>query len=106
MNTPRSFRSTKAVPPTIRNPRERRELLVSVSIVLALQLAIAAALLVAAFQTYRMWRHGVSYIPPAVARNVPLFFLLGVVIALFAASRSMRRARSIARASIESPPEE
>ena len=93
-------------PSTLRSERERRELTISFSIVAALQVAIAGALAICALQTYRMWKQGVSYLPGDVARSVPVFLLLGCLLALFAASRSMRRVRSIRRTPVEPGPAE
>jgi hypothetical protein len=105
MRTRRSYHPRPGLPASVRTTRERQELLVSHGIVAVLQLGIAVALAVAAAQTYRMWRHGVPYIPASIARMVPVFLLLGVVMALLAASRSLRRVRTIHRLPLEAPRE-
>ncbi|HKW13117.1 MAG TPA: hypothetical protein VJS69_01385 [Candidatus Krumholzibacteria bacterium] len=101
----RSLHRRPGLPPAVRNTRERRELLISFGVVAALQLAIAVALTVSALQTYRMWRQGIPYIPGEVARAVPLFLVLGALAAVFAASRSLRRVRSIRQLPVEADPE-
>jgi uncharacterized protein (DUF983 family) len=106
MTTRRRLGLASRPPATLRSAREQRELMVSFSIVAVLQVAIAAALIVCAHQTYRMWQQGIAYIPENIARVVPASLVAGALIALFAASRSVRRVRSIQRATIESPPEE
>ena len=95
MTNRRRFGSGTLTPSTLRSVRERRELVVSFSIVAALQVDIAGALAICGLQTYRMWHQGVAYLPGDVARTVPVFLLLGSLFALFAASRSIRRVRSI-----------
>lgn len=94
MTKRRSTRRGPGLPVTPRTGRERRELVVSFAIVAALQLAIAVALVVSALQTYRMWRQGVRYIPVEIARAVPVSLFVGALMALFAASRSVRRLRT------------
>jgi cell division protein FtsX len=49
-----------------------------------------------------MWRQGVSYIPGEIARVVPVFILLGALIATFAALRTVRRIRDIRRSPLAS----
>lgn len=100
MTTRRTFRRGQRLPTVLRSAGQRRELLISLVIVAVLQVAIAAALIVSSLQTYRMWRQGVPYIPGEIARAVPVFILLGALIAVFAATRTLRRARAIQRAPI------
>jgi hypothetical protein len=102
MTTRRTFRRGERLPTDLRSESQRRELVISLSIVAVLQVAIAAALVVAALQTYRMWRQGVSYIPGEIARVVPVFILLGALIALFVSVRTVRRIRAIRRTEITS----
>lgn len=94
MTRRRSTRQGPGLPATPKTRRERRELLASFAIVAGLQLAIAVALVVCALQTYRMWHHGVPYIPREIARVVPVSLFLGALMALFAAGRSVRRLRT------------
>jgi hypothetical protein len=101
----RSLQRRPGLPAFVRSPRERQELLVAHGIVAALQVAISVALAVSALQTYRMWRQGIPYLPGEIARTVPLFLSLGVLIALFAASRSLQRVRVIRQLPLEAPPE-
>ena len=104
--TPRRSIRQRSLPPAVpRSARERRELVVSFSIVAVLQLGIAVALGVSALQTYQMWHEGVPYIPRDVARVVPASFVAGALIALFAASRSLRRVRTIQRTPIDPGPD-
>jgi len=105
MTRRRSIRRRSLLPATPRSTRERRELVVSFSIVALLQLGITVALVVSALQTYQMWREGVPYIPRDVARVVPASFLLGALLALFATSRSLRRVWTIHRAPIDPGPD-
>jgi hypothetical protein len=105
MTRRRDHRHRPGLPDTVRTPRERRELLVSHAIVAALQLGIAGALAVAAFQTYHMWRQGVPYIPGEIARMIPVFLALGAAGAMMAATRSIGRVRTILRLPLETPPE-
>jgi predicted exporter len=105
MSGRRSLQRRPGLPAFVRSPRERQELLVAHGIVAALQLAIAAALAVSALQTYRMWRQGIPYIPGEIARTVPLFLSVGMLLALFAASRSVLRVRAIRQLPLEAPPE-
>jgi hypothetical protein len=100
MTTRGTFRRGQRLPTVLGNESQRRELVVSLAIVAALQVALAAALVVSALQTYRMWRQGVPYIPGEIARVVPVFILLGALIAVFAATRTLRRVRAIQRAPI------
>jgi hypothetical protein len=105
MTRRRDHRHRPGLPDTVRTPRERQELLVSHLIIAALQLGIAGALAVAAFQTYHMWRQGVPYIPGQIARMIPLSLMLGAAGALMAASRSIARVRTILRLPLETTPE-
>ena len=100
MTTRGTFRRGQRLPTVLGSESQRRELVVSLAIVTVLQVAIAAALVVSALQTYRMWRQGVPYIPGEIARVVPVFILLGALIAVFAATRTLRRVRAIQRAPI------
>lgn len=102
MMTRRSFRRGEHHPTVLRTESQRRELVISLAVVALLQLAIAGALVVAALQTYRLSRQGVPYIPGEIARVVPVFTLLGALIAVFVASRTLRRIRGIRRAPITS----
>lgn len=102
MTTRRTFRRGEHLPPVLRSASQRRELVISLAVVAVLQVAIAAALCVAALQTYRMSRQGVPYIPGEIARVVPVFTLLGAVIAIFAATRTLRRLRAVQRSPIAS----
>ena len=68
MTTRRTFRRGQRLPTVLRSNSQRRELVISLVIVAVLQVAIAAALIVSALQTYRMWRQGVPYIPGEIAR--------------------------------------
>lgn len=106
MTTRRRVRRGNILPGAFRSARERRELVISHAIVLALQLAIAAALVVSALQTYSMWRQGVPYIPGEIARTVPVFLLLGAMMALFVASRSLRRLRTLQRTPVDATPDD
>jgi hypothetical protein len=92
-------------PDVVRSVRERQELLVSHGLVAVLQLGITGTLVVAALQTYRMWRQGVPYLPQATARMVPVLLSLGAAIAMLAATRSVRRVRTIQRLPLQPPPE-
>lgn len=102
MTTRRTFRRGQRVPTLLASESQRRELVVSLAIVAVLQVAIAAALVVSALQTYRMWRQGVPYIPGEIARVVPVFIALGAAIAIFAALRTLRRIRGVRRSSLAS----
>ena len=99
------LRPRSGLPEGVRSLRERRELLVSHGIVALLQAGIAVALVVAALQTYRMWRQDVPYIPRDVARAVPWFLFLGAALASLTAFRAVRRVRIIQRLPLEVPPE-
>jgi hypothetical protein len=105
MTKSRGFRRGQRLPTVLRSDSQRRELVVSLAIVALLQAAIAAALVVSALQTYRMWRQGVPYIPGEIARVVPVFILLGALVAVFAAARTTRRLRAVQHAPLENTPE-
>jgi hypothetical protein len=79
--------------------------MVSFSIVAVLQVAIAASLIVCALQTYHIRQQGVAFLTEPVARVVPLALVLGALMALFSAGRSLRRVQSVRRATIDSPPD-
>ena len=102
MTTRRSFRRGQGHPTILRSESQRRELVISLAVVAILQVAIAVALVISALQTYRMWRQGVPYIPGQIARTVPVFIVLGAVIATFVAVRTIRRIRDIQRRPLES----
>ena len=106
MTTRRTFRRGQRLPTVLRSDSQRRELVISLAVVALLQLAIAVALGAAAFQTYRMSRQGVPYIPGEIARAVPVFTLLGAALAAFAALRTLRRVRAIRRAPLASDADE
>ena len=84
-----------------RSPGERREHLLAAGLVAGLQAAIAVTLGVCAAQTYRMWRQGVAYVPPEVARVVPVALALGAALATLATLRSLRTLRAIHRTPLE-----
>ena len=105
MTTRRTFRRGQRLPTELRSASQRRELVISLAVVAVLQVAIAVALGVAAFQTYRMSRQGVPYIPGEIARVVPVFTLLGGLMAVFAASRTLRRIRAVQRSPLASDPD-
>jgi len=100
MTTRHTFRRGQRRPTVLRSDSQRRELVVSLSVVAVLQGAIAVALVVSALQTYRMWRQSVPYMPGQIARAVPVFIVLGAGIAIFAALRTLRRIRAIRRAPV------
>ncbi len=100
MTKRRTFRRGQRLPTVLRTDGQRRELVVSLAVVAVLQVAIAAALVVASLQTYRMWRQGVPYIPAEIARVVPAFALLGAVTAVFASVRTVRRIHALRRMEI------
>jgi len=102
MTTRRTFRRGQRLQTVLRSDAQRRELVISLSVVAILQLAIAAALVISALQTYRMWRQGVPYLGGEIARVVPVFIVLGAVIAMFAALRTLRRIRDIRRSPVAS----
>ena len=105
MRRRRPLRPRAGLPETVRSVRERQELLVAHGAVALLQAGIAAALVIAALQTYRLWRQDVPYIPREVARAVPGFLLLGAALAFLAALRAAHRVRTIRRLPLEAPPE-
>lgn len=102
MTTRQTYRRGQRHPTVLRSDSQRRELVISLSVVAVLQGAIALALVVSALQTYRMWRQSVPYIPGQIARVVPVFIVLGAVIATFAALRTLRRIRDIRRSPVAS----
>jgi len=105
MTTRHTFRRGQRHPTVLRSDSQRRELVISLSVVAVLQGAIAVALVVSALQTYRMWRQSVPYIPGQIARVVPVFIVMGAVIAIFAAIRTLRRVRAVQRSPIDSQPD-
>lgn len=104
MSPGRPFQRRSRAPGTLRSEREKREMVVAFGIVFVLQLAIAVTLVVAAVQTYRVWRQGVPYLPPDVARIIPVSLALGAAIALFASARTFGRVRTLRRSAVEPPP--
>jgi hypothetical protein len=106
MTPRRTFRRRVLLPSTVRNVRERRELVLSIGLVAGLQLAIAVTLAVSAVQTYHMWRQHVPYIPRDVARAVPAFFSMGAVVSFLVALRSLGRVRTLQRTPVDPGPEE
>ena len=102
MTTRHTFRRGQRHPAVLRSDSQRRELVISLSVVAVLQGAIAVALVVSTLQTYRMWRQSVPYIPGQIARAVPVFIVMGAVIATFAALRTLRRIRDIRRSPLAS----
>ena len=98
----RRFQRRESLPPAYRSARERRERVISLALVAGLQAAITVALVVASFQTYRMWRQGIAYVPGGIARAVPVSFGMGAIIAALATLRSLTRLRSAGRVPVDS----
>jgi len=88
-------RPGRLLPSVVRSERERREHLLSLGLIAAIQLAIAVSLAISAAQTYRMWRQGVPYLPVEVQRAVPAALALGALIAFLSGLRTYRGVRAV-----------
>ncbi len=102
MSRPRLSRTRRSLPPRFyRGPGERREYVLAAGLVAGLQGAIAVSLAICAAQTYRMWQHGVAYLPGEVARVVPVALVLGAAVAAAATLRSVRSVQALRRIPLE-----